>query len=201
MQGLNSNVLVLNRLWQAVNLCSARRAFVLLYQGHAQVVSTGAAQFHTLNFDQWVESADEADAEERVRTVSLNIRVPKVILLMFFDRLPSKEVKFTRHNVFERDEHTCQYCAQRFDSSRLNLDHVIPRERGGPTSWDNIATSCFPCNSRKGNRTPAEAHMRILRKPKKPAWRPFLHVNHRTKADESWRHFLDPNSWKVELSD
>ena len=199
--GLNGSVLVLNRLWQAVNLCSAKRAFVLLYQGHAQVVSTGAAQFQTLNFDQWLESSPGEDEKERVRTVSLEIRVPQVILLMFFDRLPSKEVKFTRHNVFERDNYTCQYCRQRPDVSRLNLDHVIPRDRGGETSWENIVCSCMPCNSRKGNRTPREAGMNLMTRPKRPKWRPFLHVNHTARSHESWRHFLDPNSWKVELSD
>jgi 5-methylcytosine-specific restriction endonuclease McrA len=205
IHGLNSNVLVLNRLWQAVNLCSAKRAFVLLYQGHAQVVSTGAAQFQTLNFDQWREAGDISDltdeTEERVRTVSFDIRVPQVILLMFFDRLPNKEVKFTRHNVFERDDYVCQYCHQRYDVSRLNLDHVIPRDRGGETSWENIVCSCMPCNSRKGNRTPREAGLTLLNRPRRPKWRPFLHVNHTMRAHESWRHFLDPNSWNVELSD
>jgi 5-methylcytosine-specific restriction endonuclease McrA len=201
VQGLSGNVLVLNRLWQAVNLCSVKRAFTLLYQGHAQVVSGGDAQFQTLNFNQWIEAVDGEEADEFVRTIRFNVRVPKVILLLFFERLPSKEVKFTRHNVFERDEYTCQYCAVRFDSSRLNLDHVIPRERGGATTWDNIVCSCMPCNSRKSNRTPPEANMRLLRKPRKPKWRPFLHVSHAARIHEPWRHFLDPGSWKVELTD
>jgi 5-methylcytosine-specific restriction endonuclease McrA len=136
-----------------------------------------------------------------VRTIHFNVRVPRVILLIFFDRLPSKEVKFTRHNVFERDAYTCQYCHQRFDSSRLNLDHVIPRERGGATSWENIVCSCMPCNSRKSNRTPQEAGLKLLHKPRKPKWRPFLHVSHAARVHESWRRFLDPNSWQVELTD
>ncbi|MDE1171839.1 MAG: HNH endonuclease [Verrucomicrobium sp.] len=200
--GIQSSVLVLNRLWQAVNLCSARRAFTLLYQGHAQVVSVGDQPYQTFNFDQWLDAPAESSVdEERVRTIRFDVRVPKIILLLFFDRLPSKEVKFTRHNVFERDDYTCQYCRQRFETSRLNLDHVIPRERGGGTTWENIVCSCMPCNSRKGNRTPSEAHMPLMRRPRKPKWRPFLHVNHTLRTHESWRHFLDPNSWKVELSD
>lgn len=201
MQGLSGNVLVLNRLWQAVNLCSVKRAFTLLYQGHAQVVAGVDAQFQTLNFDQWVDSPAGADEDDIVRTIRFNVRVPRVILLIFFDRLPSKEVKFTRHNVFERDEYICQYCHQRFDSSRLNLDHVVPRERGGGTNWENIVCSCMPCNSRKSNRTPQEAGLKLLRKPRKPKWRPFLHVSHAARVHESWRHFLDPASWKVELTD
>jgi 5-methylcytosine-specific restriction endonuclease McrA len=202
MDCLNSSVLVLNRLWQAVNLCSAKRAFTLLYQGQAQVVhAADAGAYQTLNFDQWQEASHGYPGLDIVHTVSLKIRVPKVILLLMFDRLPSKEVKFTRHNIFERDAYTCQYCNQRFETSRLNLDHVVPRERGGQTTWENIVCSCIPCNSRKGNRTPTEAHMKLLKKPKRPKWRPFLHVSHVAASESAWRNFLDVNSWKVELTD
>lgn len=201
IEPLNTNVLVLNRLWQAVNLCSVRRAFTLLYQGHAQVVHADSGIFHTLNFDQWQERSTDYEGRDVVNTVSFRVKMPKVILLMMFDRLPSKEVKFTRHNVFERDNYTCQYCSRRLETSRLNLDHVVPRERGGLTTWENIVCSCIECNSRKSNRTPGEANMKLLRKPKRPKWRPFLHVSHSAKSDEAWSHFLDVNSWRVELTD
>ena len=103
-----------------------------------------------------------------VTTISFKIRIPRVIVLLVFDRLPKKEVKFTRHNVFERDKNTCQYCGQLFDRSDLNLDHVVPRDRGGTTTWENVVCSCIPCNTRKGNRLPREAHMSLIRKPKRP---------------------------------
>jgi 5-methylcytosine-specific restriction endonuclease McrA len=160
-----------------------------------------SGNYHTLNFNQWQEHSENYGGVDIVHTVSFKIRMPKVILLMMFDRLPSKEVKFTRHNIFERDNYTCQYCQQRFETSRLNLDHVIPRERGGQTTWENIVCSCIECNSRKGNRTPPEANLKLLRKPKRPKWRPFLHVSHTASSDEAWKHFLDVNSWKVELTD
>ena len=86
---------------------------------------------------------------EMVHTISWKIRVPRVIVLMLFDRLPKKEVKFTRHNVFERDNNTCQYCGKVFDRSDLNLDHVHPRDKGGLTTWENVVCSCIPCNTRK----------------------------------------------------
>ena len=148
---------MLNRLWQAVNVCSARRAFTLLYQGHAQVVSSDPQNnFLTHDFDSWRDfSATRAGAEhEMVTTISWKIRVPRVIVLLLFDRLPKKEVKFTRHNVFERDKNTCQYCGHVFDRSELNLDHVLPRDKGGLTTWENVVCSCIPCNTRKGNRLP-----------------------------------------------
>jgi len=113
---LNSQVLVLNRLWQAVNICSARRAFSLVYAGHAHVVSSDAANnFLTHDFDSWRDFSATAPEHELVTTISWKIRVPRVIVLLFFDRLPKKEVKFTRHNVFERDKNTCQYCGHTFD--------------------------------------------------------------------------------------
>ena len=130
---LSNNVLVLNRLWQAVNICSVKRAFMLLYQGHAQVVEPDSGSFQTMTFSQWHSFSRGYEGTDVVSTVSFKIRVPKVILLLFFDRMPKKEVKFTRHNIFERDHNVCQYCGNKFDRKDLNLDHVIPRDRGGET--------------------------------------------------------------------
>ena len=199
---LNQQVLVLNRLWQAVNICTARRALTLLFEGHAQVVlNAGDGSFQTYNFHEWRDISQQEPHPESVRTVSFRIRIPRVILLVVFDRLPKKEVKFTRHNIFERDKNTCQYCGQVFDRRDLNLDHVIPRDRGGPTTWENIVCSCVPCNTKKANQTPQEAGMRLIRKPKRPKWRPFVHVTFSAPQHESWRHFVDLAYWNVELSD
>ena len=106
---LNENVLVLNRLWQAVNVCSVERAFTLLYMGHAEVVTEAGGNFQTFDFHEWRDVTRDHDGDDVVRTISFKIRIPRVIVLLFFDRLPHKEVKFTRHNIFERDRwrHTC----------------------------------------------------------------------------------------------
>jgi 5-methylcytosine-specific restriction endonuclease McrA len=135
---LNQHVLVLNRLWQAVNVCTARRALTLLFQGHAEVVfNRGDGSFDTYDFNEWQDFSQEDPNAESLRTVSFRIRVPRVILLLIYDHLPKKEVKFTRHNIFERDKNTCQYCGKTCDRKDLNLDHVVPRDRGGPTTWEN----------------------------------------------------------------
>jgi len=199
---LSQQVLVLNRLWQAVNVCSVRRAITLLFQGHAQaVLDTGDGSFNTYSFREWRDLSDNAPHAESVHTISFRIRVPRVILLLVFDELPAKEVKFTRHNIFERDKNTCQYCGKTLDRKDLNLDHVVPRDRGGPTTWENIVCSCIPCNTRKGNRTPQEAHLRLIRKPRRPKWRPFLHVQVGLPAHDQWRHFIDLAYWNVELGE
>jgi len=198
---LNSNVLVLNRLWQAVNICSVRRALTLLFEGHAEVVCAENGAFNTFDFHEWRDFSERCPHEdESIHTIRFRIRIPKVVLLLFFDRLPHKEVKFTRHNIFERDANTCQYCGKVFERRDLNIDHVVPRDRGGTTVWDNVVCSCIPCNTRKANRTPAEAGMRLIRKPKRPKWRPFVQVTV-PKPDDSWKHFLDIAYWNVELGE
>jgi len=103
---LNQHVLVLNRLWQAVNVCTARRALTLLFQGQAQVVVNAQdGSFDTFNFEEWRDISENAPQEESVRTISFRIRVPRIILLFVYDRLPKKEVKFTRHNILSATKH------------------------------------------------------------------------------------------------
>ena len=198
---LERQVLVLNRLWQAVNVTTVRRAFVLLCQGHAQVVlAEGANQYLTHDFESWRDFSLRQPEPEMVHTISFRVRIPRVIVLLMFDRLPRKEIKFTRHNIFVRDKNTCQYCAREFDRKELNLDHVLPRDRGGKTTWENIVCSCIPCNTRKANRLPHEAGMRLIRKPERPKWRPFLQVQLGGRPpDRHWKHFLDVAYWNVEL--
>ncbi|MFZ5805680.1 MAG: HNH endonuclease [Verrucomicrobiota bacterium] len=198
---VHQSVLVLNRLWQAVNICSARRAFCLLYAGHAHVVDAQGNDFQTFDFQQWKDVSRCYSGEDVARTVSFRIQIPRIIVLLFFDRLPKKEIKLTRHNVFERDQYTCQYCGVEFDRKDLNLDHVIPRDRGGQTTWENIVCSCISCNTKKSNCLPAEAGMKLIRKPKRPKLRTFLNVHISKMPHHSWRHFLDFAYWNVELSD
>lgn len=200
--GLNHQVLVLNRLWQAVNICSARRALTLLFEGHAQVVlGANDGSYDTFDFGEWCDFSKEEPHPDSINAISLKVRVPRIIVLALFDRMPKKEVKFTRHNVFERDQNTCQYCGKIFERRDLNLDHVVPRDRGGPTTWENIVCSCIPCNTRKANRTPVEARMLLIRRPKRPKWRPFVQVNIGTHVHDSWKHFIDIAYWNVELGE
>ena len=198
---LDCHVLVLNRLWQPIQVCSVRRALRLLCLGHAQVVQTdGEARYQTHDFLSWVEHSSDHFAEEVIRTVRLALRIPKIIVLSLYDRLPRKEVKFTRHNVFLRDKFTCQYCGETFPEGDLNLDHVLPRDKGGKTTWENIVTSCIRCNSRKANKHPHEVNMRLLRPPCTPRWRPLFGMRLDSPTDASWRQFLHPDRDKVQVS-
>jgi hypothetical protein len=183
---VNPHVLVLNRLWQAINVCTVDRAFALLYTGHAQVVNEEPHGFNTYSFHEWCEFSRAAQDDEMVRTIAIRIRIPRIILLCFFDRVPNKEVK---------------YCGKKFDRRDLNLDHVVPRHQGGLTTWTNVVCSCIPCNSRKSNHTPEQARMHLIRKPKKPRWRPFMEIQFARAPHKSWNHFLDFAYWNVELGE
>ena len=196
MQGsLHHRVLVLNRLWQAVNVCSAERAFALLCTDHARTIHEDENGFNTYNFEEWCIYSSLYEADEVVHTVSTIIHIPHIILLTQFDRLPKKEVKFSREHIFERDEKKCQYCLKSFENRVLTLDHVVPKERGGGTSWTNIVTCCITCNQHKANRTPEEAGMYLPREPRKPHWRPFVEGSPVRKIHLSWSRFLNPNKW------
>ena len=138
---------------------------------------------------------------EELRSPSTTIKTPAVLRLKKKVITVKRGVRFSRLNVYTRDNFTCMYCATRLPASELTFDHVLPRDRGGLTTWENVVCSCVPCNTRKGNRLPHEAHMTLIRKPKRPKWRPFVQVTFTTQQHESWRHFVDLAYWNVELSD
>lgn len=198
---LDHPVLVLNRFWQPVQTCSVRRALHLLCVGHARVVQTdGEEQFQTHDLDSWIGHSGQVENVQFIHTVRLAVRVPNIIVLGLYEKIPRLEVKFTRRNVFLRDQFTCQYCAKSLPEPQLNLDHVIPRQKGGRTTWENIVTSCIRCNTRKANKLPHEADMFPLHKPVAPRWRPLFGIRENGLGDVSWAHFIDPDSGGFRLS-
>ena len=203
--GLDSSVLVLNRYFMAVHIIPARRAFSLLCKRAAEVVHVFDDRYDSYNFESWREVSQyrelfpEDASDDWVRTVSFEIRVPRVIRLLAYDKLPRQRVQFNRRNLFARDENRCQYCGRRYPTSELSLDHVIPRSHGGPTNWLNVVCACTDCNKRKGGRTPGQAHMALFRLPIEPRRSPVIRLKLRSGRYESWRTFLDNAYWSVEL--
>jgi 5-methylcytosine-specific restriction endonuclease McrA len=201
---LSASVLVLNRLFMAVRVVNIRRAFVLLYKRLAEVVAVEDGSFATYDFHTWTELSQykrmfEPAKHEWIRTVRLQIAVPRVIRLVSFDKMPRNDVKFNRRNLFSRDGNRCQYCGRKFPSSELSLDHIIPKSRGGRMTWENVVCACVSCNVRKGGRTPREAHMTLVRKPQKPRSCPTLKLHASSPRYRSWQYFLDNAYWNVEL--
>ena len=166
MSGLSGHVLVLNGDYRALSVCSVERAVTLLWLGKVELVA--------------------ADAGRRLHSANATHPWPSVIRLREYVRTPYRKVLLTRRNVFRRDEHRCQYCGEH---EGLTLDHVVPKSRGGPDTWENLVAACVPCNNRKGGRTPAEAGMPLARPPFRPShvmyMRDFI-----GSADEARKPFL-----------
>jgi len=202
---LDSKVLVLNRLYMAIRVIPARRAFRLLIKNLAEVISVEQGQYYNYDFASWTDLASlqqefEREEHDWVRTVRFDVAVPKIIRLLGYDRLPAQHVKLNRKNIFARDRNHCQYCGKGFPTSELSLDHVIPRSRLGGETWANLVCACTRCNARKGGRTPTEANMKLVRKPFRPRKNPLISVRLGDGRYACWQTFLDNAYWSVELS-
>lgn len=163
---LNQAVLVLNQSYEPLHVCSVRRAIVLIFRGRAEVV-------------------EELDL--RIRTVSESFPVPSVVRLAVYVRVPPKPLALTKRNILKRDGFQCQYCGVR--RGPFTIDHVIPRSHNGRDTWDNLVCACHRCNNRKGDRTPAETGLALLRKPKSPNRVTFIR-HHIGIPDRRWRPYL-----------
>lgn len=199
---MSSDVLVLNRNFYAIQVINWRRAITLLYIDHAQVVDE---EYRTYNFTDWQELSKVIKEHPSgfIHTANFKIAIPEVIALKFYDRLPYREVKFTRRNIYEHYGYKCCYCGKKIPTSELNLEHVIPSSRGGKTIWENIVTACINCNLKKANRLPQEAGMQLLIKPSKPKWRGrySLVVPSLLKVKTSWQRFIDNIYWDSEIEE
>ena len=180
-------VLVVNRYFQPVQITSARRAFLLLYGGSALAIDE-SGELH--EFSTWRALPVRA-ADDGLPIVGGVLRVPRVLHLRRYERVRRPTIRLTRKNVMLRDAHQCQYCARRPPVRELNIDHVMPRSRGGGDSWENLVTACRTCNLRKGRRTPEEASMNLLRPPSVPRWSAAAQMLLGLPMPfEEWRPFL-----------
>ena len=162
----DSRVLVLNQNYEPLSVCSARRAVVLLCLEKAEMVERN---------------------HELVRSVSVTIPLPSIVRLSRFVRVPRKRILLNRRNVIKRDNHQCQYCGS--VHGPVTVDHVVPKDRGGEDTWENLVCACVRCNTKKRNRTPKEAGMEFLRKPRKPGY-PFFIQHLVGIPDERWKPYL-----------
>ncbi len=201
---LSASVLVLNRMYMAVRIVSARRAMSFLFRDLAEVITVEDNQFLSYGFEDWVEVSAarqrfEPDQHDWIRTIHFQVAVPKIVRLLGYDKLPRSTVKLNRRNIFARDENRCQYCGKRFPTSELSLDHVVPRSQGGAATWENLVCACVKCNVRKGGRTPSQSNMHLVRHPSRPRRSPVLTVKMTDERYASWKQFLDFAYWNVEL--
>lgn len=180
-------VLVVNRFFQPVQITSARRAFLLLYGGAALAVDE-IGEMH--DFLAW-RTLPVRDRDHGLPIIGGSLRVPRVLHLRRYERTRRPVIRLSRKNVMLRDAHQCQYCGCRPAVRELNIDHVLPRSRGGADSWENLVTACRVCNLRKGWRTPDEAAMRLIRSPGPPRWSATMQILMGSPSPfEEWNPFL-----------
>jgi len=201
---LDCHVLVLNKHYMAICVINVRRAISLVFRDLAEVIDHDEGQYSNYDFTSWVDVSElkrqfEPDGHDWLHTVRLSIAVPRIIRLLFYDRLPRREVTLNRRNIYARDHGRCQYCGRKLPTSELSLDHVIPRNLGGKAAWENLVCACLKCNVKKGGRTPQQANMKLIVKPIKPKRSPVVHINMGDGRYRSWKQFLDHAYWSVEL--
>jgi 5-methylcytosine-specific restriction endonuclease McrA len=182
---LDQPTLVLNRNWQPIHVTTVVRALVMLWNKAARVVEPD--EYRLYDWDEW-SRLEPDQGVPCVRSARSRLRVPEVVCLARYERLPSSAVTFSRRNVAKRDHHTCQYCGAQPGWERITIDHVLPRSQGGTSSWSNCVAACVECNARKADRTPGQAGLRLRRTPARPEWKP-LYAAHGTRL-ESWEKFL-----------
>ena len=197
---LNSPVLVLNKFFFPVDTTSVKRAFLMLYIGAAKAVDI---DYETFDFDSWSEISILKKSES-IRTVSKIIKIPRVIIVLRYDKVPNKEVKFNRYNIFRRDRSECQYCRKPFPKNELTIDHVHPKSLGGKTIWENVVCCCITCNRKKGSNILSSTNMKLAVKPNKPSWELLSNLYLQTIKFDEWKPFLssvETSYWNVELEE
>lgn len=205
--------LILNKGWTPIDACTVREALCDVFADKAKVICPDSYEMHDIN--SWME-LDVKEGDPFIRTVDRNIRVPEVIICTY-PKVPKRKVIFSRRNLWKRDGYRCQYCGEKPHYDDLTIDHVVPRSKGGRTTFDNTVLACVDCNKKKDNRTPEQAGMRLRRmvrqkdgtftpefyfRPTIPKWSP-VYAMRRQKFPLSWKkfidHMIDELYWNTEL--
>lgn len=184
MSTIDEFCLALNAGWRPVSFYRLSVAIANVMRGQARVMDPET--YELMSFEEWISKPRAV--ERQIKTTSGLVPAPEVIVLSHYSKMPPMKVGFNSANLFKRDEHTCQFCSNQ--PKRLTIDHVVPRSRGGGTSWENCVAACSPCNSRKADKTPSEARMKLRTRPAAPRWKPGVRIP-QGAAPASWRTFLE----------
>ena len=198
VKALARTVLVLNRRWDPIQTTSVKDAIGLVAKGSATVIDPATFERHDLLSWGEVSKAMKSVGDNLIRSQYLAIVPPEVVVLTAYEGRGERSVVFSRKNIFKRDRYTCQYCGKQPGPEELTIDHVMPRSRGGTSTWENCLLACVACNKRKADKTPEEAGMPMRKVPKKPSWKTLAQVHPKARR-ESWEQFLGRAYWEVEL--
>ena len=185
-----NDTLILNRAWIPVQISTWKKAIATIYKDHAKALDR---DFVGYEFDDWLTFGRQAEINgyNMVHSAKMTMAIPEIIVLTKYDKLPPRDIKYSRENIFNRDDFKCQFCGQRFKLSELTVDHVVPKSKGGKSTWDNIVSACKKCNNKKADRTPDQANMKLIHKPVKPKWiDPITNKRGRAHICESWKKYM-----------
>lgn len=185
---LNEPTLVLNKSWLPISILRVKDSFCKVFGGMAKFIDDDFAQY---SWEEWINSDKNQQGKESefVHTPKYKVKAPKLIRLLYYNRMPKTDVKLTRRNILIRDGFLCQYCNKKLNMKNATMDHVIPRSKGGQTSWQNIVACCSSCNVKKGHKTLEEAKIKLFKKPRKPEWSP-IYSKFVNDVPELWTKFV-----------
>lgn len=186
MSSLNLDVLVLNKVWMPIRIIKVKRCIKLVFADRASIVDPD--DYSIYNWDKWT-SLPIPKGEDYISTTRNNVRVPELIVLSRYDKTHRRSLRLTKRNIYLRDGHVCQYTGQKINKNNGDIDHIVPRSKGGKNTWDNVVACLKDINRQKGNRTPEEAGLKLLRKPKKPHYDHLL-IDPKITIRESWKKFI-----------
>lgn len=204
LEKLTKPVLVLNKSWTAIGTSPVYKALNLLFandthgKNRAVIIDENCTPY---SWQEWSQIKPENE-DDAIRTVSYSFKIPQIIRLTKYDKFPKQVVIFSRINIFKRDDYRCQYCGIKPGSEELTIDHIMPKSKGGKTTWENCVLSCTSCNSIKGNRKPHEVchprfpnGMTLKKSPIKPKLKDIkMNIFY-----DSWKQWLDSAYWNIEL--
>ena len=186
---LQRRVLVLNKNWQAINTSTAGHAISLIFSGQAKGILVEDSKIQALEWEEWI-NISVPDDDAVISTVDKKIKIPSIIVLCFYDKIPKQSVKLTQNNLWERDNFTCQYTGTKVNKTTGNIDHIIPRSLGGKTTWENCVIACREINDKKSDKTPEQAGLALIRKPIRPRTMPVSFFIKNKEGNADWNWFL-----------
>jgi len=192
-----NDILVLNKIWIPVYIVDFKKTMSLIYTGNAHALDR---DYYTYDYDSWLDFTIK-DAEshpyQKIHTTQLAIALPEIIVLTKFDKLATRDIKYSRENVFTRDKNKCQYCGKHFNNKEMTIDHVVPKAKGGKSHWSNVVAACKACNGKKADKMLHECGMKLIKLPRKPQWfNPLTKFAGKEHPCKSWDKFMD----KVEIA-
>ena len=190
MSALNKKVLVLNKVWMPIRVIPAYRAITLVFAGKASAIDV--SDWSVYNWENWSERGLSEKPYGIIPTSSCSLEIPEIIVLSKYDKVFRKDIRLTKRNIYIRDGFICQYTGKKLKESEADIDHVKPRSKGGKNSWGNMVVCEKDLNRKKADRTPEQAGLKLIRKPKKPNTDRLL-IDPKVRVPESWNKFLKVN--------